>query len=101
MRVVLDEGGLAAVAARVTADIARITEQVAADARAYAPVRTGELRESITASMDGDTGVVRAGAPYALYVEDGHRIVAWGHETGRFQPPRPFLRPALYQRRSM
>jgi hypothetical protein len=36
---------------------------------------------------------------YAAPVEEGHRIVAWGHETGKFQPPQPYLKPALYRRR--
>lgn len=90
--------------------------KIAADARRYAPVRTGRLRDSIGHHMDGDDLIVDATAPYAAYVEMGHRIayrervewhvldtryISWGEKviTPKKVPPRPFLRPALYQER--
>ncbi len=32
---------------------------------------------------------------YAVPVEMGHLLVAWGHDTGRFVPPNPFMRRGL------
>jgi hypothetical protein len=32
-------------------------------------------------------------------VEFGHRHIAWGHDTGRRIPPKPFLRPAADETR--
>lgn len=72
-------------------------------AKAYCPKDTGALAESIEDHVEDHRLIVTAsgdsGRDYAAYVELGHRIVAWGHPTGRQQPPRPFLRPALYQER--
>lgn len=31
---------------------------------------------------------------YAVPVHEGHRIVAWGHDTGRKQPPNPWMQRA-------
>lgn len=88
------------------------------DAKRYAPARTGELRESIEHHLEGHTLVVKAHAPYAAYVELGtrpHLITSHGPyslhnaETGEYfgrevhhpgTHPEPYLRPALYQRRS-
>jgi hypothetical protein len=73
---------------------------VADDARANAPRRTGHLAASIGHEVvDNETARVTAGADYSAAVEEGHRIVAWGHDTHRMQPPQPFLRPALYKPR--
>lgn len=78
---------------------------IADDAKRYCPKRTGALADSIEHHMEGHTLVVSATGSdertYAAYVELGHRIVAWGHATGRVQPPQPFLRPALYQARAL
>jgi len=79
----------------------RLGVDIEGDAKAHCPVDTGRLRESIGHEVDGDTVRVTASAPYAAYVEEGHRIVAWGHDTGRVEPPEPFLRPALYKPRSL
>lgn len=92
--------------------------RIAADARRYCPVDTGRLRESIYHEMRGETLIVGASAPYALYVEEGtrpHEI--WPRERkalmwpGAAHPyaevdhpgtrPEPFLRPALYQHREL
>ena len=40
-------------------------------------------------------GAVKVPAHYALPLHEGHRIVAWGHRTGRFYPPHPFLGNAM------
>jgi hypothetical protein len=75
---------------------------IAGDAKRYAPVRTGELRDSIGHHLEGHALIVEASAPYAAYVELGHRI-AHGPRMSEAGPkvarPQPFLRPALYQTR--
>lgn len=90
---------------RLTGDVADLLEHVAvaveADAKAGCPVDTGHLRDSIEHEVSGDTARVGSNVDYAGYVEEGHRIVAWGHDTGRFQPPEPYLRPALYRQRAL
>lgn len=66
----------------------QLAEDVAAEARTRAPVRTGELRDSITV-QEGDGGVqVVAAAPYAAYVELGTRHM----------PAEPYLMPSLHER---
>lgn len=95
--------------------------EIAGDARSYCPVFGGEnstatpeslaaagddynpgaLRDSIEDHMDGHTLIVSATGSstrsYALYVELGHNVVAWGHDMHYEKPEQPFLRPALYQ----
>jgi len=34
---------------------------------------------------------------YATWVDLGHEIVAWGHHTGKIQPPTAWMRRALYR----
>jgi HK97 gp10 family phage protein len=67
-----------------------LAEDVAAEARSNAPVRTGHLRDSISVEVDGDTVIVQASADYAGYVELGTR----------HQRAEPFLMPALMHERS-
>jgi len=75
--------------------------QIEADAKAGCPVDTGQLRASIEHEVDSDTLRVGSNVEYAGYVEEGHRIVAWGHDTGRYAPPQPYLKPALYRQRGL
>jgi hypothetical protein len=79
----------------VPAEMNRIVDKIRDLAKRLAPKRTHFLEESIVSGREGDDWYVDALAGYALYVEMGHRIVAWGHETGKFKAPDPFLRPAL------
>lgn len=67
----------------------RLGEEVAADAKAACPVRTGKLRESIDSRVDGESAVVFSDVPYAAYVEEGTRHMA----------AEPYFRPALYKTR--
>ena len=60
-------------------------DAIAADARARAPVRTGQLRASISRAGSGAEARVVARAPHAGYVEYG---------TARM-PARPYLWPAV------
>lgn len=81
-----------------------IVLDVGVDAEALAPVDTGHLKQSITADVDGDTGIVHAGAHYALYVEEGHRVAWRGedgavHYNGNVVPGQPYLKPALFRSR--
>jgi HK97 gp10 family phage protein len=67
------------------ATVARAAAMMVAEAKRLAPVRTGRLRDSITARQLGPLSwEVSAEAPYAIFVEYGSR--------GR--PARPFFRPA-------
>lgn len=84
------------------AALSKLGPEIEADAKRYAPVRTGHLRESISHRVEGHTLIVEASADYAAYVEMGHRIAHGPHmsEVGpKAVAPRPFLRPALYQER--
>lgn len=59
-------------------------------------VDTGHMLGGVNSKMTGDLeGEVRVPAPYSVFVHEGHRIVAWGHDTGRYEPGRPFLRGPL------
>jgi hypothetical protein len=103
-------------------DVKRITEAVADDARAGCPIDSGDLVETIGTRYPGKLrGVVVVGgedAPYWASVEygsDPHLIESHGpwslrsddneyfgrvvHHPGT--PEQPFMRPAIYRRRSM
>lgn len=75
--------------------------------QAHTPVDTGALRDSTVADVSG-VGLERTveirqpatneqGTEYVQYVVQGHRIVAWGHDTGRFLPGNPYPADALDQ----
>lgn len=84
-------------------------------AKQKAPKGTGELRNSITSYVEGDTGVVFTPLEYAPYVEFGTGLFAenggrtdvpwcyqddegeWHSTSG--QHPQPFMRPALDENR--
>ena len=72
---------------RASAVVRKAASDTAADAQAFAPVDTGNLRSSITVRTGG-AGTLRAEtiatANYAPYVEYGTR----------FMGPKPFMRPA-------
>jgi hypothetical protein len=63
-------------------------------------VTPGALRDSIEFHLSVHNLIVSATGSkerqYAAYVELGHRIVAWGYDTGLHKGAQPFLRPALY-----
>lgn len=95
----MDPDGLAQIDAAITRVKTKVIEQIAEDARRYAPKRTGHLAESIEAQPQNDRVVVHA--DYGVFVELGHHEVAWGHDEHRMAPPEPFMRPALYQERAL
>lgn len=66
----------------------KVKEEIVEDAKRYAPVDTGRLRESI--HEEGDEEIV-VGAEYGVYVEMGTRDMA----------PQPYMRPALYTKRRL
>lgn len=97
--------------------IARLTDDIAADAREHCPVDTGELKASIRTEHGQGYGRVWVGTDHWRYVEYGtapHIItprdkqalfwpgaqhpVARVHHPGT--PAQPFMRPAIYKRRS-
>lgn len=69
--------------------VKKTTEDIAADAKAAAPVDTGNLRNSIQTSSAGSNasvaqGIVQARSNYSIFVELGTSKMA----------PQPFLGPA-------
>jgi HK97 gp10 family phage protein len=77
--------GAAKVEAQSEVVVARSTRDTERDAKAFAPVLTGELRDSIHSVIDGLSGEVVATADHAEYVEDGTSVMA----------PQPYMGPAL------
>lgn len=94
-----------------------VTEEIAVDARRYAPVDTGAMRDSIDAipAVEGH-GSVTVGTDHWRFVEYGtspHEIhakpggaLAWpggAHPVAEVHHPgthaQPFMRTALYQKR--
>lgn len=85
------------------------------EAKKKAPKGTGELRNSITSRVEGQTGIVYTPLEYAPYVEFGTGLFAenggrtdvpwnyqddegeWHSTSG--QHPQPFMRPALNENR--
>lgn len=69
--------------------VEKMTAEIEAAAKAYAPVRTGAYRDSIASSLEivGDVyvGKVTASAPYARFIEFGTS------DTPTFQPLRKAL----------
>lgn len=66
--------------------------------QAECPVDKGTLRRSHRVEgpdAEGREVHVLATAGHALPVHEGHRIVAWGRETGRYQPPNPWFRRGI------
>jgi HK97 gp10 family phage protein len=110
-------------AATIADSLEIVTAAVAAAAQRLAPVRTGTLRNSITATVIRNfepKGVVEATAPYALFVHNGTgiygprgrpivpvraRVLAFPGRDGRMvfarsvrgQRPQPFLTNALHE----
>ncbi|WP_067428352.1 HK97-gp10 family putative phage morphogenesis protein [Nocardioides jensenii] len=80
---------LAAAPAKVEAgarqDVQATVSATERDAKAFAPVLTGELKGSIHGHADGLDGEVTASTRYAGYVEEGTSDTA----------PQPFMGPAL------
>jgi hypothetical protein len=64
------------------------------------PMPGGSLRDSVEDHLSGHDLIVAATGSgertYAYWVETGHRIVVFSHDTGREKEAQPFLRPACY-----
>lgn len=103
MKVVINAGSEDELMAKVDEYLeTRLGPAIEGDAKRYAPKRTGRLAESIEHHMEGHTLIIDADAPYAVYVELGHRV-AHGpgmREVGpKVVAPQPYLRAALLQER--
>ena len=62
------------------------------------PIRTGQLKSShilSPATMNTSRAEIYTDKEYAVPVHEGHRIVAWGHDTGRKKAPNPWFRRAV------
>lgn len=83
----------------------RVANAISDRARQIVPIDTGDLRNSIGVrpGLFGAHEVHVGGtdAPYWAHVEYGHRLVAWGHDTGRTVPAQPYMRPAIYAVRDL
>lgn len=79
--------------------LTKLGPDITADAIRLAPKDTGYLASHIYFVVEDHELKIIANAPYAAAVENGHREVIFGHETGRYVPPQPYLRPALFRRR--
>lgn len=106
-KVVLHHGRIAALEDHVDSRVySKIMGPMERDAKRYAPVDTGWLRWGIAAkhkrrwSYELRARTTPVGE-YAAPVEMGHRLVAWGHETGKWVPAQPYLRPAAFTKRSL
>lgn len=72
-------------APRLAGAVRQAARGVERDAQAFAPVRTGALKESIRAVAVGDHAEIVADVRYSAYVEEGTSDTA----------PQPFMRPAF------
>lgn len=93
-----DPGAQAEIESLVGRTRAKVLADIAMDAKAYAPRRTGAMADSI--AVDEANGHVTVDSP-GVFVEMGHDIVAWGHDEHRQEHPEPFMRPALFQEREL
>lgn len=76
----------------------KLAREIAADARRFVPIDTGRLRDSIETTVIGDDTVRitasaenQQGDVYGGYVENG---------TSKMDA-QPYMKPALYRRRSL
>lgn len=116
--IVMTPGWQLQLEAHVARFMDRIADDIADDARRFAPVDTGLLKSSIKVHRRGPTTRrIHAHAPYAAWVEYGtrphiirpnskkalhwpgarHPVAVVHHPGTRAQP---YLRPALFMRRS-
>lgn len=75
----------------------RSVAEVARYAQAEVPKRTHQLAQShilSPASVHSLKAEVYTEKEYAVPVHEGHRIVAWGRDTGRFKPANPWMQRA-------
>jgi phage gpG-like protein len=117
VRVEIDDAELARMRPRTGAVVERVCEAVEKDAKAVCPRDTGDLEESIGHEVVGTAGRVGSNLDYAAAVEmgfhgtehvreyeikkgpnAGKRVRA--HERHANTPSQPYLRPALYVKRS-
>lgn len=70
---------------KITKALAKSGMIVAADAKAKAPVKTGQLRDSINVKISGKSAEIGTNVEYAIYQEFGTRYIK----------AHPYLIPAL------
>jgi len=90
-RLVLNKDGMRKVSEATQTLLISLGEAVATDARSNAPVDTGNLKSNINMSAAPDEVTITAEASYSAYVELG---------TSK-SPAQPYLKPALYTKRSI
>ena len=76
--------------------LANMGENLLSRVKPLTPADTGRLRGAwARTEPSGGTVEIYNNTEYAPYVEFGHRIVAYGHDTGRFYPGTFMLRSAV------
>lgn len=119
--VVIGPGWEAHLAPHLSRFMDQLADDIAGDARRLAPIDTGHLAATIRVHREPrHARRIHAHAPYAAWVELGTRphiirirrarFLRWVQVDGRVRfakqvyhpgtPSQPFLRPALYMRRS-
>lgn len=95
--------------AKIYTALARCGREAAERAAALAPIETGELKQSMTYQIKGDTAYIGSNVEYAAYVElgtgkyyPGGRKTPWTYQDGNGewhmtngQRAQPFLKPAI------
>lgn len=75
----------------------RSVAEVQKRAMVEVPVKTGQLQKSHTlspATLHTAKAEVYTDKEYAVPVHEGHRLVAWGHNTGRRIKANPWMKRA-------
>lgn len=112
-RVEMSDGWEGDLQAGINALLDRLAVAVESDAKAVCPVDTGDLKASISHEVRDNEARVGSNLDYAAAVEMGfHGIehvrayerrdgsLVRAHERRGNTPSQPYLRPALYRRRS-
>lgn len=82
----------------------RAVAEVAMRAQGEVPRRSHQLAQShivLPASLNTLKAEVYTEKEYAVPVHEGHRIVAWGRDTGRFKEANPWMERAVDKSESM
>lgn len=82
---------------RLRAGLQAIAEIAVQKARSKAPVRTGNLRNSITGRVNGDTITITAAAPHARWQEEGRQAMYFDLPTSGGKRIYKFTGPYEYK----
>lgn len=99
VRIVMRPEGFAKIGAAVDRTVGRLVEDIADDARRFVPVDTGATRDGIEAT-GAVNGRARVNVTRLVPGDDPEvpKFIEFGTED---TPAQPFMRPALYRRRTL